>query len=461
MLSLESEPVFPLLYSLKISSPAPFSFSRPEDIDAVIYRAQYDFSHNWNWQNKSLFLRSGMFSNSLTDIFRRLGISWVNMSSSQDTPQGIYNAGGLLVASCGEEAFTTPQECFEYVKSGGNTVVVLVFARPNYLSAGFLSELWGLISADSSIETVTPLMLYSGAVKGFAVNPGAPADSDTSRYTANPEVFCRISTIRNDIENYKNSGQAEPAALEGLRGEIYQLYHFEFISNIVSEVKPEDEQFFRARAYNIYTLMGQQVPEIINQPMGSVFAPAAASSSTFSSTISSDTLTFRNVIESGSSAAIESLNISVEQEDIVFSAVVSSSARHARGLDIYFDLNNKRGAGLMTFLPGLSFLFEPEDAWEFALRIENNEAALYRFGRAKPVLVQRFRASRNFSVKIPRTVLRGNPVRWGYQAVLFSRAAQNDELTLHDLLKPVASISADKLLSQPATQVPMARISAR
>jgi hypothetical protein len=62
---------------------------------------------------------------------------------------------------------------------------------------------------------------------------------------------------------------------------------------------------------------------------------------------------------------------------------------------------------------------EAQDAWEFAIRFEKGQALLYRSGRFEPSLVKKYPMQKQFlEVAIPRNVLRGNPLGWGYQAVV-------------------------------------------
>jgi len=89
-------------------------------------------------------------------------------------------------------------------------------------------------------------------------------------------------------------------------------------------------------------------------------------------------------------------------------------------IDVYVDLNHILGAGCETLLTGRGARVAPEDAWEYALTVTGWGASLYRsvsnseFLRIRTLVVQFSKERGEISVRIPRNVLRGDPMNWGY-----------------------------------------------
>jgi len=121
-------------------------------------------------------------------------------------------------------------------------------------------------------------------------------------------------------------------------------------------------------------------------------------------------------------------------------------------LDLYIDLNNRVGAGSVTLLPGRKALTVPEDAWEYCLTMEINtpevkEAKLYRAKENSPAEeVGKFPLVSTdpytLSVAIPKEILYGTPMNWGYLVSVFkevpvSPTTNSEGMKVIDLLVPL------------------------
>jgi hypothetical protein len=126
-------------------------------------------------------------------------------------------------------------------------------------------------------------------------------------------------------------------------------------------------------------------------------------------------------------------------------------------VDVYIDMNNQPGAGLRQLLSGPDAFLRPEDAWEFALRFDRYQVSLYRSGRLEPSLIRTFRLGRRYEVEIPRSILRGNPLRWGYQVVITQQQA-DAVWKITDFLCPESSLR-QALMEKTPVQLPALRAS--
>ncbi|OGS11384.1 MAG: hypothetical protein A2234_00305 [Elusimicrobia bacterium RIFOXYA2_FULL_58_8] len=94
-------------------------------------------------------------------------------------------------------------------------------------------------------------------------------------------------------------------------------------------------------------------------------------------------------------------------------------------LDLYIDINGRPRAGQSKFLAGRPLRPFPENAWEYALEITPYKAALYTATAAGPKAVA-LPAPRvqdgAITVNVPRGILKGNPLRWAYSALMLESA---------------------------------------
>ncbi len=99
-----------------------------------------------------------------------------------------------------------------------------------------------------------------------------------------------------------------------------------------------------------------------------------------------------------------------------------SGFSHIR-IDLYIDINHRPRAGMTRPLDGRPLRLFPDNAWEYALEISPAKAALYVVTAKGPVIAGTFQPKVEdgaVTVRVPRQALRGNPLLWGYTALLLA-----------------------------------------
>jgi C-terminal binding-module, SLH-like, of glucodextranase len=92
-------------------------------------------------------------------------------------------------------------------------------------------------------------------------------------------------------------------------------------------------------------------------------------------------------------------------------------------IDIYIDINNRLRAGRRRPLRGNKINILPQDAWEYSISINSEETTINyaaMSGIKKLSSVETIKENGGFKIILPRKTLRGNPLRWGYSAIIFS-----------------------------------------
>lgn len=450
-LTLIDEPILPLIYETRISSPITISFAYPEDVWDIIAVSQEKYNRKWQAQNQGLYLQSGIFADELIQGLKNMGINWVNIlpEDMKDKLNRAYIKDDFLILLPEEKRFSNAKKALKYIKTRSNQIVVLLFNGRNTLTAEFLYEMNENMNSyeDTEIKMVTPGQLFNEL--NYAV-PGAwdmTFNTDLTPWLSRPTMWYRLNNARDIIEEYRNSGQATIDFLETLKQEIYQLYRYELITNIQVKRDLKDEQFFQAGLSNIYRLTNRPIPAQINESLD-YWPNTDNETSSFDIKSTPYYLRFRNSSATNGDIHIEKLSISLNRDNATYSVEIDTETPAIPfRIEIYMDLNNKRMAGLTRLLNETKNVFlEPDDAWEFAISIEGDTAYLYRFGRIKPKLIEEIKLEEPYVVKIPRSILKGNPLKWGYQAVVFT-ALKNDENNTEQLQWDISDFlcSEDKL----------------
>jgi hypothetical protein len=127
------------------------------------------------------------------------------------------------------------------------------------------------------------------------------------------------------------------------------------------------------------------------------------------------------------------VEVSWTDAEIVFAfipqAPPAGAALQGMRFDLYIDVNNRPRAGAVRMLEGSAGRIFPDNAWEYALDASPKRSALYAATGKGPQKAGDFQAdigNGGLTVRIPRTVLRGNPGLWGYAA--FMLYTSNDKV---------------------------------
>ncbi len=105
-------------------------------------------------------------------------------------------------------------------------------------------------------------------------------------------------------------------------------------------------------------------------------------------------------------------------------------------LDLYIDINRRVRAGRTRPLNGRPLRFSSESAWEYALEINPGKAVLYAAVSKKPVIIGTFPVKAEdgaITVRVRRSVLKGNPLLWGYAALMLA-PKEGKELAVTDYI---------------------------
>jgi hypothetical protein len=418
-----------LINETVISSPAAAGFSWPGDIGDIIFRNQQEFRQNTQSMEQGLYLRSGMFTLNLIPHLKKLGLQWTNIEDSSGTLKGAYIYRNFLLLFPQKKTVGSVQECVDSIDVAQNKMIILSYDAAHPLTAEIIAGIALGIGNNPLIKSVTPGQLLQDAKYAIPYSTSISIAPDLQFWMQSPVVWQKLDTVRRAIEEYKNSGQAQLKTLGKLRDALYRLYDYELLTRLQSiPVKEEDEKQFQTGVSTIYHLLNYPQGE---EPDYAQTASSAAAVSVFEVASTTSSLTITNT-PSSRPAFVEQFSMTLDQYKVYYAVRVSTPAVSG-SIDIYMDMNNQEGAGLMRLLPGLEAFMNTANAWEFALRIEKDRASLYRSGRFEPTLVATYTLRKPFEVEIPRTVLRGNPLFWGYQVVL-SEKKGNARLAINDFL---------------------------
>lgn len=262
------------------------------------------------------------------------------------------------------------------------------------------------------------------------------------------------------LEHYQNSGIAQVQSLEDAAAELYQAQSGRYFRLLSEEANPQSVQAdreLRSHLAAVYRKTKQTPPEsmylsLLEKPKG---APAeedeGAGSTDVHFTQGDSWLAFENPggtvsrapegaapLTDGTPASqlwkIKSLRVEWNGAATTFiykmaaldNAIGAPSEIGPLLLDTYIDINHAAGAGSLKLLPGRPGVVTTRDAWEYALTLSGWGAALFRANplgtpqQAGSLAVAADPRSGEVRVSVPASLLKGNPLRWGYVVAAFA-----------------------------------------
>ncbi|MFH1369418.1 MAG: hypothetical protein ABII64_09870 [Elusimicrobiota bacterium] len=456
VLALQNEPAMPLVYKTVISTPFAADFSWPDDIWQAVVAAQQEFRSAWGKDPGGLYLRSGMVSEHVAEGLRKLGVNWLNIVASGAVQQ-VSKYGDQIIFTDNCADFPDAEKYLQFVSSGQLRYSALFFGLSAPVKKDFLAELAAGIENTADAEMILPQDVLSIAKDEIPDIRRQELNPDVSRWKKNPVIWQRLYKARTALEEYKNSGFAQVPVLDALRGEMLNLYRYDFLLQLNQSPDGPEEQMFQAGISNIYRLIKKPLPPEMTESLS--IQTFSLSGQSFSLESSSEKVILFNSRGAEGLAGISSFEVRVTTRNVIYGVTLASGAVESETvIDIYIDMNNKRNAGFTKMLQGLEAYLKPQDAWEFAVRVENGEVKLYRSGRLTPALAKKEKLLQNYRIVIPRSLLRGDPFKWRYQVILAAKKDPLLPMSIEDFLCP-ENLRYERLLERIPVELPAIKLS--
>lgn len=459
------DPVLPLIKDLQASglgftAPDLPAFSRPQDVIARLgLKSEYA---GIRAPGPGLVPAAGALSHELLTVFAPSGFAWV----AAGQPKGLASTGPWRDAR--GTAFVSFEPLAHDLSnwkpaSAGPASYVFDPTLDLAQAPGTLLSLREL--ASSATASGVRLMNVSDYLKEPEVaarleassatleSPAAsfrPWNGDYSAWTGQPlqrAAWRLLASVARQVDAQQNAAVAPPRALEAAGRELLNAEGGRFFLNLDTRqpaaVREAADREFRVTLVNVFRILKQAPPEELQKPLVEEAAPESGIAGAAVES-EEDWLAFRDPSgDNGTPTSapagkevwdLERFAVAWDTATVTFTVTLSTVVNPLgtpRGfsyvlLDLYIDLNHRVGAGQTTLLPGRESMAEARDAWEFAVALTGWGGKLYRIGpegqiaELQPVTPRLDEAAGTVSVDVPAAVLRGNPRKWGYLAVVMA-----------------------------------------
>jgi hypothetical protein len=449
-LSLDPEPILPIFAEVSNAI-----FKRKYNKNAIFENYISDnlslFVNNGNKENFGMFLSSAKMSRELLYYFSDLGLSWINVDNIEGNVFGAYYVDGIVVFSLYKNFPYNQQEVMKWLESKHEEIIPILLTKKHLQNIKFMEYIIWLFDGSKYIKTATPL--YIAKVKS---NMLQQKDIFFEKVFLNPNLDEKLRSAAESLSSYMDSPSFSETIYSNAQNEFVYLCGKDVLKGISSN-GVSGKRMFDAVYNNIYRLLGLQTKvlqdskNIDKQIMPSIEIQKTTNVSTGQTSI--------EIISGGVSIYNEGLLklIHITSKDNVIKINLSFNGaswnKEVSFIDFYIDLNGISGMGGYSFIDGVSGFLIADSGWEYALRIYKDKAILYKYFVDGASIISNLVVVDN-SVSIPTKYIRGNPAKWGFQAIVVSE--NMGKKTVVDFLNQTSK-TKNEILSFKPFQVSLVR----
>jgi hypothetical protein len=432
--------------SLPPGTVLPSRFSRPEDVRGQLALARSQFRRAWRVDPAGFLLPwDAVLGPELGDV-SRLGYAYALLEAKDE---GGWYAGDVPVA----RPARYPAEKSRREDLLRRWASLPAETRPPLQVATLeeLEEVWDwALRREVSFRPVGDRA--PGREAGLPPLEGAyAAPLDFSPWIGEPAqntAWTRLGRARDALDEYRDSGRANLRSLDLAMKEMYNaesgVYFYHMGSRGDAARRADSEREFSATLGQVYRLIGREEAAASGEgePASGAFFHREGSVLSWRDPAGDDRGPGNYFYPTGRDIpagawdlrvfAVEAdageVRLKVEMTDLANPGGAPNGFSLPL-VDIYIDLNHLAGAGSTTLLPGRPGLFEPADAWEYAVTASGHGGRLYRASSdVSPRFVSAGRVVKVsptvFQVALPRSVLGGDPEEWGFAVMVMGYAGE-------------------------------------
>jgi hypothetical protein len=410
--SLSPEPVLPVLAML--SGVKSEKSGRQSIFEEYISSNLNDFETNTNRNTFGIFLNFAEVSHNILYYFAGLSLSWINADNIEENIAGAYDIDGVAVFSLYKNFPYNQKDVIKWLETKHENIIPVLLTKKHLQDAKFMEYLIDFFDNSRYIKPALPLYITE-----VEKNMLQQRNVRFKQFPVNIELMEKLYSAVSLINNYADFPDFKEYAYNNAQSELIYLCSPDLLRNAAAD-KAGGKRIFDATSGNIYRLLGASYPD--NKKSDS----SARAVQTEKRDISvSDGQSVVDSISDGiaiyNKGLLKLIKVVSENNSIKINFYFEDEkwSESIAFIDFYIDLNNVYGAGATSLLEGINGFLTAESGWEYALRIYKDKAVLYKYSSEGTSIVSDLLVN-GASVLIPQKYIRGNPVNWGYQAVIVS-----------------------------------------
>jgi hypothetical protein len=401
-----------------------------------------DFETNTNRNAFGIFLNFAEVSRNMLYYFAGLSLlPWINADNIEENIAGVYCIDGVAVFSLYKNFPCNQKDVIKWLETKHENIIPVLLTKRHLQDAKFMEYLIDFFDNSRRIKPVMPLHITE-----VEKNMLQQRNVCFKQFPVNIELTEKLYSVVGLVDNYEHFLYFKEYAYNNTLSELIYLCSSDLLRNASTD-KSGGKRMFDAACGNIYRLLGAAYPEDKKSENSAHTVQAGKGD-----VVVSDEQSLVNSISNGiaiyNKGLLKLIKVVSENNSVKINLYFEDEKwnESIAFVDFYIDLNNVYGVGATSLLNGINGFLMAESGWEYALRIYKDKAVLYKYSSDEASIVSNLPVN-DASVLIPQKYIRGNPVNWGYQAVVVSEFDGKKNIT--DFLNQSAKTKEAVLSEKP------------
>ena len=392
VLEITSEPYFPLL-SEEISADSSLSFDREDDLSNLLENYKESYSNLFSGDTYGLFLTDGILNNETLKIFYKHDIVWTTAKPENTNLSGVFYNEGVILFALSKKFPSAEKQISTWLAQNKNSIIPVLLSQKHLQNDKLMAYIINFFETSKHTDVILPSDLLDKTIKFNEVvlykDKYLPKD-----------MLIKIAKASEEVDSQQHSRMYET---------IFSEFTNMYSSALVTKIIKNDEtakKLFDVSFKNVFKLSGEDIPNINVRESVSENKQQQNQQSCFTKTDKGYKLNSTGIIKS----------FEIRTNDGYVDFYVNSNSE-LENFDIYIDMNGIIDTGEHKMLKPLNGFFVSENAWEYAIRVKGKTIYVYKFIIDSPAPVRKLMRTEN-KIRIPKSILRGNPYHWAYQVVV-------------------------------------------
>ncbi|MDR0977761.1 MAG: hypothetical protein LBL71_01820 [Endomicrobium sp.] len=411
------------------------------------------FENSVNDEKFGLFLNSAKMSHLLLQHLSELKLAWVNADNISGDAPGAYFMHGIAVFSLYKNFPYKQLEVMKWLESKSGCVIPVFLTKKHLQDIGFMEYIIELFDSSKYIKPAVPLYILEDKNELLVRKDVSFEDIYLDR-----GVFEKLLSAAKDISNYAALPSFSEVVYNNAENELIYMCSFDNLKNMYSGCVAA-KRVFNAAYDNIYRLLKFRDKNV--QDVNSTNRQTAPPNSKLNTADGLGNQTEIKIVPDGVSiynnGLLKLVQITSEGNKIKINLHFNGSgvwSDKVAFVDFYVDLNGIPGIGGTSLIYGIDGFLTADSGWEYAVRIYSDRAVLYKYSGNGATVISNLDMSGS-SIYIPVKYIRGNPLRWGFQAVVVSEV--NGKKSVTDFFNPGPKTKTEILSVEPL-ELPLIRL---
>ena len=401
-------------------------------------------------QPQGLVNAPGGFLADYLPLTKALGLKWTAMGPAVSTAVSVFECGGVYaVPFVKYSSQTTPGAAAEFTVFDETLPGAQEETRTALLSFLAAKPAGGWLTVSQALKTAT-----STSATAAELSAALPWSGDYTCWAATAAqtgALASFAKTRADLMLYLNEKQGDFKAARNAFDAYFtaeDTQKLELLASTDTEVTRETETEIQNALSDSYRLMGKNPPPWLFSGFAQMLSGEITQDKL---SVNFDTTGFR-AVNASRKPELPDLSPTLSKDSdpykvwklSVFETALGDTetvfkfyplqidnSRHSPGgfsyvrFDLYIDINHSPRAGSTKLLDGADGRLFPDNAWDYALQVLPGKASLYLSTAKGPRLLGRVTARLEdgaVTARVPKSLLGGNPLSWGYAALMLAPA---------------------------------------